>query len=70
MGSVLPLILVSSADIGFDLCLTDLGDRYIVEVGSDKGREMVKGSKAASNEDYIARNRSLAGCTAADHQAY
>jgi NAD(P)H-flavin reductase len=48
-----------SADIGFDLCLTDLGDRYIVEVGSDKGREMVKGLSAASNEDYIARNRSL-----------
>jgi len=33
-----------SADIGFDLCLTDLGDKYFVEVGSDKGREWSKGS--------------------------
>ncbi len=48
-----------SADIGFDLCLTDLGDKYFVEVGSDKGREMVKGLNAATNEDYIARNRSI-----------
>ena len=28
---------------GFDIQLTDLGDRYLVEVGSKKGRQMIKG---------------------------
>lgn len=48
-----------SADMGFDLSLTDLGDKYIVEVGSAKGKELAAGLSAASNEDYIARNRTL-----------
>ncbi|MGE5300109.1 MAG: 4Fe-4S dicluster domain-containing protein, partial [Acidobacteriota bacterium] len=28
---------------GFDIQLTDLGDRYMVQVGSAKGRQMIKG---------------------------
>lgn len=48
-----------ASDYGFDLCLTDIGDEFIVEVGSEKGKEMVAGLNAAANDDFIARNRTL-----------
>jgi NAD(P)H-flavin reductase/formate hydrogenlyase subunit 6/NADH:ubiquinone oxidoreductase subunit I len=47
------------ADMGFDLCLTDIGDQFVVEVGSDKGKELVSGLTPATNEDFVARNRAL-----------
>lgn len=42
---------------GFDLMLTDLGDRYFVEVGTERGRELLYDCPQASN------------ATAADHSA-
>jgi formate hydrogenlyase subunit 6/NADH:ubiquinone oxidoreductase subunit I len=41
---------------GFDIQLTDLGDRYLVQVGSQKGRQMIKGAghifKRPKKADY------------------
>jgi hypothetical protein len=41
------------ADMGFDLCLTDIGDQFVVDVGSDKGKELVSGLTPATNEDFV-----------------
>ncbi|NLI93575.1 MAG: hypothetical protein GX434_15715 [Peptococcaceae bacterium] len=38
-------------DIGFDLCMTDLGDRYMISVGSEKGRDLVSGFLPAGEEE-------------------
>jgi len=47
------------ADTGFDLALTDLGEKFLVEVGSDAGKKLAAGLQAASAEDIIACNRVL-----------
>ena len=49
---------------GFDLLMTDLGDRYLVEVGSGRGLELVKLNldlfRSASGKDVEERERILA----------
>lgn len=49
-------------DTGFDLALTDVGDKFVVEVGTSKGRELAAGLAAASNEELIAKSRVLRAC--------
>lgn len=48
------------ASWGFDLLLTDLGDRYLVEIGSDKGERLVDLNldlfRPASSEEVEGRN--------------
>ncbi|MDN5292727.1 MAG: hypothetical protein PWQ31_32 [Eubacteriales bacterium] len=46
-------------DTGFDLALTDLGDKFLVEVGTLKGKELATGLAAASTEDVVTKNRLL-----------
>jgi NAD(P)H-flavin reductase/formate hydrogenlyase subunit 6/NADH:ubiquinone oxidoreductase subunit I len=46
-------------DIGFDLCLTDVGDKYIVEVGSVKGNALVKDLAVAEDGDLVSMNRAI-----------
>jgi len=50
---------------GFDLALTDLGDSYLVEVGNDKGEEIVQklGLPAASFEDLAKKDEISKSCT-------
>ncbi len=50
---------------GFDLFLTDLGDRYFVAVGSDHGFSLIQGHGAravteADTRDYLAARRKIA----------
>lgn len=50
----------STVDYGFDLMLTDLGNRYIINVGSPKGEELL--SKYAKNlTTALARDIQIAG---------
>lgn len=47
---------------GFDLHLTDLGDDYAVDIGSEKGEALLEGFDAvwgATDDDYIRLNRVL-----------
>lgn len=46
-------------DQGFDLSLTDLGDKYLVCAGSDAGRTLAAGLAPADDADLIAKNRAL-----------
>ena len=52
-----------SIENGFDLLLTDLGDHYLVEIGSDKGKKLVYHNidlfRSASFEDLKERRRIL-----------
>lgn len=48
-------------DEGFDLALTDMGDRYLIEIGSEKGSNLVSGLKSASEADITRRNRIAQG---------
>lgn len=50
------------ADYGFDLSLTDIGDKYVVVVGSEKGRELAAGLAAAADEDLVAGKKALRSC--------
>lgn len=48
---------------GFDLHLTDLGDEYVVDVGSEKGEKLVEGFKLFRepiDDDYTRLNRVMA----------
>lgn len=64
----------ATVDKGFDLLLTDIGDKYVIEVGTKKGEELLsKFSKAsdASDSDIKARDASrakLATMCAADRK--
>ncbi|HEC23767.1 MAG TPA: Ni/Fe hydrogenase subunit beta [Chloroflexi bacterium] len=52
-----------SADEGFDLHLTDLGDDYAVDIGSEKGEALLEGLDAvrdATPEDYERVNHVMA----------
>ena len=50
----------STVDYGFDLMLTDLGNRYIINIGSQKGEELL--SKYAKNiTTALARDIQIAG---------
>jgi sulfhydrogenase subunit beta (sulfur reductase) len=51
---------------GFDLFLSDLGDRYFVSVGSDKGYNLINRVKhaevtVADSDAYLVRRKALAG---------
>ncbi|MDH7497259.1 MAG: 4Fe-4S dicluster domain-containing protein [Syntrophomonadaceae bacterium] len=46
-------------DRGYDLALTDIGEAFLVEVGSERGKELAKGLAPASDEHLIAKNRAL-----------
>jgi len=46
-------------DTGYDLALTDIGDRYVVEVGTATGKALTAGMTPAADSELIARNRSL-----------
>lgn len=49
----------ATIDSGFDLLLTDLGDRYVIEIGSEKGAALLekhaKDATDASKDDLAAR---------------
>lgn len=47
------------ADLGFDICLTDLGDRFFVETRSDRGKELIADLAEATDQDVVARNKAL-----------
>lgn len=49
-------------DMGFDLSLTDIGDKYVVVIGSERGREMAAGLEPAADEDYVAGKRAIRAC--------
>ncbi len=46
-------------DTGFDLSLTDIGDKYLVDVGSEAGKAMAAGLSPATDADVIAKNQAL-----------
>ncbi len=46
-------------DEGFDLALTDMGDRFLVQVGSEIGLNLADGLRPASEADVTERNRIL-----------
>lgn len=46
-------------DFGFDLSLTDIGEKFVVVVGSEKGKELAVGLERASQEDLIAGKKAL-----------
>jgi ferredoxin len=48
-------------DHGFNLVLTDIGEQFLVEVGSSQGQELALGGdlKSASDEDLMTKNRAL-----------
>ncbi len=50
------------ADVGFDLSLTDIGDKFVVVIGSARGKEMAAGLAAAAVEDLVAGKRALRAC--------
>jgi ferredoxin len=55
-----------TVDRGFDLFLTDLGDRYFVAIGSDRGWNLVQKVESkpiveADNHAYLAVRRKIAG---------
>jgi NAD(P)H-flavin reductase/formate hydrogenlyase subunit 6/NADH:ubiquinone oxidoreductase subunit I len=48
-----------SMDAGFDLSLTDIGDKYVVSVGSETGKALVAGLAPASAADLAAKNGAI-----------
>jgi len=51
-----------AAKDGYDLALTDMGDAFLVEVGSEAGREMAAGLTPASEEEAAAAKQALQAC--------
>ncbi|KYK29302.1 hypothetical protein AYK20_05750 [Thermoplasmatales archaeon SG8-52-1] len=52
-------------DKGYDLLLTDIGNKYVIEIGSNKGKKIIKGLKLekASNNDLMKKEKK---CISAD----
>jgi NAD(P)H-flavin reductase/formate hydrogenlyase subunit 6/NADH:ubiquinone oxidoreductase subunit I len=46
-------------DEGFDLALTDVGDKYVVVVGSSAGKSLAAGLAPAADADLIAKSKAL-----------
>lgn len=46
-------------DTGFDLSLTDIGDKFVVMVGSAKGGELAAGLELASDDDLVAGRKAM-----------
>lgn len=46
-------------DVGFDLSLTDIGDKYVVCVGSETGKALAAGMAPATDADRIAKIKAL-----------
>jgi NAD(P)H-flavin reductase/formate hydrogenlyase subunit 6/NADH:ubiquinone oxidoreductase subunit I len=46
-------------DTGFDLSLTDIGDKYLVCVGSEAGKALAEGLTPAADADRIAKGKAL-----------
>ena len=50
----------STADDGFDLWLTDLGDKYFIAVGTKKGEQLLKKAEAVNaNDEDLARKKDV-----------
>lgn len=50
------------ADMGFDLSLTDIGDKFVVVSGSATGAELAAGLEAAGQEDLVAGKKAIRVC--------
>lgn len=58
-----PWMEASEVDKGYDLFVTDIGDAYLVEVGTDKGKTLLENNANASDatDDQIAKRAKLRG---------
>lgn len=46
----------ATVDKGFDVLLTDIGDAYVAQAGSEKGAALIKDAEKASDEDKAKRD--------------